>query len=143
MTHFSNAINQFLLNNTFKNITNLRNIINIDYSKYIENKSNTYDKILLDRQTQFETFLFIWYPNIKTQIHNHSKNGCIMKVLDGKLVETLYDNNLNVISYNSILKDNITYINDSIGYHSIENGDFISASIHIYSPINQKTKYFK
>jgi hypothetical protein len=104
----------------------------------------TYQKTLLFRNEQFETYQINWNKNAETIIHQHPKNGCIMKVIQGSLQEKLYQ----TISYpieqkemtnkyeikNTIYKINdVSYIDDTIGLHKIIALED-SISLHIYSP---------
>ena len=88
-------------------------------------------------------YLITWQKDSISKIHDHSENGCLMKILEGKISENLYDSNLNHIKNNIYYKDNIAYIDNLIGYHSIKNiHTKPSYSLHIYSPTNYKTKYY-
>ena len=77
-------------------------------------------------------------PNNGSKIHDHSSNGCILKLLYGELIEKRYNNNLQHIKTNIISENNISYISNKICYHSINNNNNnnISVSLHIYSPSN-------
>jgi len=88
-------------------------------------------------------YIITWNKCKESPIHDHSKNGCIYKILHGTLIEELYNNNLKIIQKNILHKDTIKYIDNKIGYHKIINPtDDISVSLHIYSPPNYKTKYY-
>ena len=91
-----------------------------------------------------DIFLFKWKPNVESKIHDHSKSGCVMLLLNGCLYEKIYSRNLKFKKekkYNQLL--NISYINDCIGYHKITNKcNNYTYSLHFYHPKNHKTKYF-
>ena len=91
----------------------------------------------------FEVFIIIWNKNSKTMIHDHSEKGCILKVLQGELKETIYkDCSGNIVNTNFIKESYTSFMHNDLGFHSIENiYDDISISLHIYSPCNHKTKY--
>ena len=89
----------------------------------------------------FDIYYFKWFQGSKTKIHNHSKNGCLMFLLKGKLVEELYNKNIQLINKSEYTSPQISYINDKKGYHSIES-IHNSHSIHIYYPKNHITKYY-
>ena len=84
-----------------------------------------------------------WNKNQETKIHNHAKNGCFLKILEGSLVENVFNfDNLNKSGTKILRKGDISYMDDSIGLHSVKNLDDISVSIHIYSPPNHLIKFY-
>ena len=134
-----------LNNNTKKNSINLINVINDikllrfeedQWYKYINlQKKNTYNKTIIYRNDIYEIILISWDKNAITKIHNHPKNGCIMKILKGSLMEETYNSNtLEKIGENIYEKDNISYIHDDLYHHKIINTSHLSDSVHIYSP---------
>ena len=127
--------------NTIKliNIMNDVKLLSFDYthwSKYINfQKKNNYNKTIIYRNDIYEIILISWNKNAITKIHNHPKNGCIMKILKGSLMEETYDSNtLEKIGENIYEKDNISYIHDDLYHHKIINTSPQSVSLHIYSP---------
>ena len=91
-----------------------------DWKKY-KSFTKSYSKKLIYKNNLYDMYLISWNINSISKIHDHSSNGCLMKVLDGKLSEDIFDHNLNYSKNNIYNKNNISYINNSIGYHSIEN----------------------
>jgi cysteine dioxygenase len=90
-----------------------------------------------------EVFILSWKSGYETLPHDHSKNGCWLKVLRGKLNETLYTGELEMINNRDVSEGQYSFMSNDIGYHSIRNDDeSISFSIHIYSPPMHKTIYF-
>ena len=87
-------------------------------------------------------YYFNWQPFVRTTVHDHAKNGCLMILLKGELNEKLYDKNLEVIGENNYTKPNISFINDKKGYHSIKALKY-SKSLHIYYPKGHNTKSYK
>ena len=83
--------------------------------------------------------------NRLSKIHNHSENGCIFKVLDGQLSEFIYSNkNINLLESNNLIRNSVSYIDDSIGFHKVGNDSKTPcSSIHIYSPPKSTILYFK
>lgn len=100
---------------------------------YIRNKQNISIKYY---GSVFDLIIISWGPKCATPVHNHTNAGCIYKVLEGKLVEELYDASridkepLKI----SILKTGDTgYIDNDIGFHRVINdSDTVSVSLHIY-----------
>ncbi len=146
----ANSIQEILnVNNDFEN-RQIYNILNnfdfsyIDFPKFDLSKNLVYSKFKLYNNINFEIYIIYWHPNQKSKIHDHSKNGCWLKVLEGNLEEHIYDLDLNLIKTNKLNKNDIGFMkDDKVGYHSISNNsDNISRTVHIYSPINHKTSYF-
>ena len=92
----------------------------------------------------FEIFIISWNKNQNAPIHDHSCNGCWLKVLQGKLIENIYESNsLSLCKSNTINTNDISFMKNNIGYHSMENNsDDIAVTIHIYNPPNHKTNFF-
>ena len=136
-----------LKNNSFSDIVDIVKKYNgSDWKKYIDNTNNNKDynkkKIDIVNNNYFDMYVVSWNNNKKSSIHDHSVNGCIMKVLHGNLKEYIYDKNLKPISSKIIKTNDVSFIDNNIGYHSIRNIDDVSNTLHIYSPPNHKTKYF-
>jgi cysteine dioxygenase len=52
--------------------------------------SVTYNKILLYACKQYEVYLICWLAGQETPVHDHPEEGCLMRVVSGKLVEDTY-----------------------------------------------------
>ncbi len=88
-------------------------------------------------------YIITWNKNKLSKIHDHSSNGCILKLLKGKLLETRYNNKLEILEENIVDENSISYIKNENGLHNIKNiSDDISVSIHIYSQINYKMNIY-
>lgn len=114
------------------------NIINTPFPSYFKKKVDIpYD--------WFEFYIISWGPHSKTFIHDHAINGCILKLLDGLLIENIYssiDDDSSLINTKNITNNMTGFMTNDIGFHSIQNNNNnISVSLHIYSPINHKTRY--
>lgn len=122
----------------------LYNYVANDYKKYVKYNNEVYNKELVYRNDVFEMFVITWLNGQKSKIHNHSNNGCLFKVLEGNIIEHRYDiNNLELISSVKYRKDQVSYIDDNLYYHKIDNiFNKPSVSLHIYSPPSFKCDYF-
>lgn len=151
--------NNLLLNNKFYNLEELYEYLNknyifdnlnkylpiiekyngIDYINYINFNTEKYKRTKLENYSndKFELILICWNKNQITKIHSHSNNGCLMKILEGEIEETIYDKNENFINKNIYKKDNVSFIHNEIGYHKI-NAIEMSITLHLYSPPNYK-----
>lgn len=83
----------------------------------------------------------MWNPGKGSPIHDHANAHCIMKVLAGELVETVYETPdqestrtkpLAVKSESRHQTNDVTYISDDIGLHRVHNPstDQIAVSLH-------------
>ena len=115
---------------------------NYDFSKYqvfFKNKKedNTevnYYKHLIFKNDVYEIVIIKWDKGSNTKIHSHPENGCLLKLIKGKLKEEKYINN--ILNESHILdKNDIGYMHDNIGQHKIISLEE-SYSIHLYSPPN-------
>jgi cysteine dioxygenase len=116
-----------------------------DWNQYVKINAQSYNREKVYEDDFFEILIITWDVNQKASIHDHAENGCFLKILDGgELEETLYDNELNKLDKKILKKDEISYMDNKIGYHCITNcsPQFV-VSIHVYSPPNHLTKFFK
>lgn len=114
-----------------------------DYKKYIFQDKLKYHRERIYIDDNIEIFVITWLKNQYAKIHNHSKNGCFLKILEGNLEEIIYSNDLKIIKENKLKPGDISYMNDTMGLHSVTNtNDEICVSIHVYSPPNHKTHFF-
>lgn len=103
-----------------------------DFEQYIQFKTENYYSNTLFRTDKFEIRLLCWKPLQETPKHPHPQNGCLMKILEGKLVEEKFINDSNIIR-TIYKKDEVGYIQAS-EFHILKNLDENSVSLHIYSP---------
>lgn len=116
-----------------------------DWKKHIVISSNYYKKKIYSNELA-EMFIITWNVNAESKVHNHPDEGCILKVLKGKLKEEIYENKDNSTEYISekILKKGDVGFQISNKYlHKIKNeSKNYTVSLHIYSPPNFKIKYY-
>jgi cysteine dioxygenase len=129
----------YMFDNLRKYLPIIEKYNGIDYIKYINFSTEKYKRIKLDNYSndKFELILICWNKDQITKIHSHSDNGCLMKILEGELEETLYDNNINFINKNIYKKDNVSFMHNDFGFHKIKAIE-MSISLHLYSPPNYK-----
>lgn len=86
--------------------------------------------------------LLCWAESQGSSIHDHSNSHCFMKCLDGELLETKYewpdkeDSEMVEKCKTPLRKNEVCYINDSIGLHRVENLSHTkpSVTLHCYIP---------
>lgn len=144
MRHLINHLNYFFLrNNNLKLFSEQFNAYPNNYLSELIKYSDTRRKIIYSNP-KYELILLRWHPYYESKIHNHPENGCLFKLLQGELIEKKYDKSLNLIKTKNLNNDSINYIDNSLCYHKIiNNSDFLSYSLHIYSPPNFKMTNFK
>ena len=126
-----------------KGIPYINEYISNDYLQYLSFDTLKYKKNLVYRDNDFEIFVVGWRPKQSTKIHNHSENGCLFKILEGSIVEQLYDKDMKLLGHKLLKKDMNSYIHNSRCYHSMNNISLTnSVSLHIYSPPNYEIKKF-
>ena len=110
-----------------------------DYLNYVKDNDKKYNRNTVFINENLELVVITWLPNQHTTFHKHPKNGCIFKVLEGKITENLI--NLNDDKINSIYqKNDISYIDNLIGIHKMNNNfNKRCISLHIYSPPFKKS----
>jgi cysteine dioxygenase len=102
-----------------------------DFDKYVQFKADNYYSNTLYRTNKFEIKLLCWKPLQKTPKHPHPQNGCLMKILEGKLIEEKFAGNNSIQTFYK--KGDVGYINASES-HVLRNTETDSVSLHIYSP---------
>lgn len=103
----------------------------------IDNNVVDYSRNIIFKNNDFELILIKWKKFSNTPIHIHPEKGCIMKLLEGELMEEKYylDQNDKFIKYHEdkILKGKTCYIHNILGAHRIYALED-SYSLHLYSP---------
>lgn len=131
-------------NKLFRYQVFLQNYNNQDWKKHLDIcKLDKFQRNLVSREEQFEIYIINWPGNWESKIHDHANYGCLLKVLDGNLEETIYSPQLELLKTNYLRKKSVGYLDNTIGFHSVKNKDYSnSVSIHVYSPPLHKTEYF-
>ena len=125
-------------NNVLKCYNIIKNYNFNNWNKYksnfkLNNKTDYYKHSIFSNDI-FEIILIKWDKGVKTSLHLHPNNGCILKVLEGKIVEDKYFDKEKYKS--SILEKNeMGFMHDILGAHQIHALED-SYSIHLYSPPN-------
>jgi cysteine dioxygenase len=138
---------EVIINVVETNLKDIKDYIfnNLDSFVY-QNTEYNYERRYIFNNKNYEILCLIWNSNSESPIHNHAKNGCIMKILEGQLEEHLYDiNNIKLINIKKIDSNTKSqYIDDKIGIHKIINTNINKTySLHIYSPPKHKVIIYK
>ena len=106
----------------------------INKKYFINNNYTDYSKHVLFRNNTFELILIKWDKGCTTSIHKHPHNGCILKVLEGNIIEERYFDK-EKYELNNLKKDDIGFMHNILGDHKIYALEE-SYSLHLYSPPN-------
>jgi len=113
-----------------------------EWGQYTHFVGNRYTRTLVGMDSKFVVLLLSWERGQFSPIHSHANSSCWVKVLDGKLQETIYDfpgpnkGPLPLRSEAVFSPNQATYIDDSYGIHKMGNpcNDKPAVSLHVYAP---------
>lgn len=93
----------------------------------------SYNRNVIYRDDMIEILILVWDKNATTPMHKHPDNGCILYMIDGKIIENRQSE---YCSISSVISSGMqSYIDNSMGVHQIVALEK-SYSLHIYSPPN-------
>lgn len=138
-----------------------------DWKGFAHFDKNKYTRNLigLGKEDRFGLMILAWGPGQKSPIHDHDGSHCIMKILKGNLIETLYNKSRQEMeNYDSSLSlspaeefdhyvktkettlttGQTAYIHDKIGWHRVSNASIQEAavSLHLYAPQIEKCRTY-
>ena len=104
-------------------------------------KLNDYTRNCLTRNEKFELILLCWDSGVHTPIHDHGGKDCWIYQLQGSIDEVRFEKTGQHLTESNRIKiqaGGLSFINDKMGYHAIQNNSEQRAmSLHIYaSPID-------
>ncbi|CAL8109506.1 unnamed protein product [Orchesella dallaii] len=117
-----------------------------DWKKYAKFDQYRYTRNLVDEGNgKFNLMLLCWGEGHGSAVHDHADAHCFMKILDGSLSEVRFDwpqegdneeAGLKELSRTLLRKNEVCYINDSLGLHRVENTSHTESavSLHLYCP---------
>ena len=111
-----------------------------DYEKFTyadPNKRYTRNQIM--ENEHFTLICLVWNAGKESPIHDHPCDGCWVRVLEGHVRETLYeqdaDGQLSVTDDGFYSVGDVTWMHDIKGYHKIGNPTSERAvTLHVYAP---------
>ena len=127
-------------------ILNNVNIPTSEFRQFANWTDGCYTRNCLAKCDEFEFILLCWDGNCQTKIHDHAGQNCWVYQVDGELREVRFEgpeDKLEVYSDETLRKGEVSYMNDQMGYHRIENPNNTRAmTLHIYAnPIEQCKVY--
>ena len=94
----------------------------IDLSKFIKFSDKTYKRNLVLKNSKILIMILCWKSGQQSPIHNHPEQGCLMKIITGKLQENRYKiQDLNFVNQKIYKKNDVSYIDNSEFVHKISN----------------------
>lgn len=86
--------------------------------------------------------ILVWTPGKGSAIHDHANAHCCLKVLKGRLLESLYDfpesegHEMVPRQVSEMNRNDVGYMSDTIGLHKISNAstEEYAVSLHLYTP---------
>lgn len=123
-------------------------ISNYDFTKHIpqntvHNEKKGYNKFLFYKSSKYDIYFIYWNAYSETLFHNHSENGCVMKILYGQLVEERLSKKDNIITETIMKPYTVSYIENNYAIHKIkEKTGNPALSVHVYFPGGFKTSYY-
>lgn len=95
----------------------------------------------------FELILMCWNVEQQTPIHCHNGKDCWMRILQGRIEETVFERHhndgLHLVKSQVYVAGNLAHVNDRLGVHRLKNvGGEKAISLHLYAkPIEQCSVY--
>ena len=121
----------------------LKNYKGTDWTKYVSFSNTSYRKFIVEQNDIAELVIISWNDNQEAKIHYHAENGCLMKILDGSIMEEkYYADDMKIMMINKLNTDNISYIEGKYILHKIISPNK-AVSMHIYSPPNYVANYYE
>ena len=126
------------------NNSNFTSIITSTYlsihtlEEYSSWSDECYTRNCIEENEKFELILLCWEKGQQTPIHDHGGEECWVKIINGEFKETIFktteSGELEVENSFVLKEDEISYMIDFMGFHSIENiSDGRSMSLHLYA----------
>ncbi|MFK7786447.1 MAG: cysteine dioxygenase family protein [Crocinitomicaceae bacterium] len=109
-----------------------------EFENFCSWSDGCYTRNCVFEDEKFELILLCWEEGQKTPIHDHGGEECWVKTVKGELEESLFkmdeENTLKLIKSDVSQANDITYMIDFMGFHSLKNiSEGRSMSLHLYA----------
>lgn len=109
----------------------------------VEYDTKTYRRKVIYIDDDIEIIVIGWDKGQSSAIHDHPENGCIYRIIEGEMVERLYNKDIVEEQTKILKKGEIGNMMDNQRYHKMENRtNERASSIHIYSPPNYRMNIY-
>jgi len=110
----------------------------IDFKLFESWSQKKYTRNCVYRDANFELILLCWEQGQETSIHGHDGEDCWVYLLEGEMEEVFFtidnDNDLRKERSQIISPNQMTFMNDKIGFHKLRNSSHgKSISLHLYA----------
>lgn len=118
-----------------------------DWQRFDYSSLQPYTRKIVYNDDILEVVIICWNPHEESGAHDHPENGCLMRVMQGNLIETKYVNThlgLEQTNEDILGEDKIAYQEGAKCVHNIVNPfDNLAISVHIYAPAGYKPNFFE
>jgi cysteine dioxygenase len=113
------------------------NIPSSDFEKFAFWKDEGYARNCIIKTPEFELILICWKGKDFTPIHCHNDQKCWVYMASGKMTEVRFkqneDGTLTETNQQEMVAGNLTYMDDSMGFHLLKNTSEQKAmTLHLY-----------
>lgn len=117
------------------------------FENYCSWSNDCYTRNCIVDNEKFELILICWGAGHQTPIHDHGGEECWVKIIEGEFKETIYKQDesgeLNIAKFAISKSNDITYMVDFMGFHSLENlSKKRSMTLHLYAKPIRKCNMF-
>ena len=124
-----------LLNSIFRDIQLDQHSLK-KYIHWNNSKQYTRNRIKTDGKN-YDLLVLCWNPGQESKIHDHPGDGCYVKVISGRVQESIYNKKTLELKDSTIVNvGSVSFIDDSMGLHKLGNPDSVNGAItlHLYTP---------
>lgn len=117
----------------------------IDWKPYKYFSISHYTRFTYKLNDILEFVLICWEPGQFVPLHDHPKGGCLIRLLQGEMKQTVYELDVNprLIGSNILTVNDIAYMEGNAKGHEMQNVSGKRAvSLHIYSPSNYRPNFY-
>jgi uncharacterized NAD(P)/FAD-binding protein YdhS/predicted metal-dependent enzyme (double-stranded beta helix superfamily) len=124
---------------TIRRLLTEANLDRAEVAPYVEQRAETYARRCVVRRENYEVLVLTWAPTQGSVAHDHSGSLCGLKVVQGSLVEQLFedapDGRVRKTTATRLGPGQMT-IDPGVVVHSLSNGEPVEnlVTVHIYSP---------
>ncbi len=124
-------------------LLNETNLSSLDLMPYTFYSQDSYTRNQVYKSHEFELILMCWQPGQKSCVHGHEGQKCWMKVIDGCLEFTDYDDSTGQLVEQSRQIGQLGFVDGPAYIHGVRAvGNQSSLSLHLYArPFNQCDAY--
>jgi cysteine dioxygenase len=123
----------------------LRQYNGIDWKPYKYFTPSHYSRFTLKLNDILEMVIICWEPGQKCTLHDHPRDGCLLKILQGEMKETVYElaSNPRLIGVKNLMLSDMSFLEGNVFGHEMHNiSGKRAVSLHLYSPPNYRPNFY-